>query len=59
MGGSGGKPNTESTRIPSPMARNVTFPNLSNIESTDLEVENNNFVGWKAVVNNSVENNTS
>ncbi len=59
MGGSGGKPNSGSTLIPSPMALNLTFPDLSNVESTDHEAENNNFVGCKAVFNYSAENNTS
>ncbi len=33
------------------MARDLTFPDLSNFESTDLKAENNNFEGCKAVVN--------
>ncbi len=35
------------------------LPDLSNVESTDLLAENNNFVGCKAVVNYRAENNTS
>ncbi len=32
------------------MALNLTFPDLSNVELTDLYAENNNFVGCKAVL---------
>ena len=54
MGGSGGKPNTENTLIPS-----LTSPELSNVELGDNSAENNSLVGCKAVVKNSAENNTS
>ena len=41
------------------MAWNLTSPDLSNVESTDLYAENSSFVGCKAVVKNSAENNTA
>ena len=41
------------------MAQGLTFPDLSNVELADHWAENNNFVGYKAAVNDSAENNTS
>ena len=44
---SGGKPNTESTKNPSPMARNLTTAGLSNTESGGPRAAIKNFVGGK------------
>ncbi len=40
------KPNTESTRIPAPMAQSLTSAGLSIIESRGPQPANNNFAGW-------------